>query len=280
MPNKTMNYQVYQLSGSDKNDPYYKVAQKLDEKLSIYECSLFKDQNMLGGMSYGGWYDDSSILIVIDTNANKPIAFCAYRICTNDPIFNPFCEFHSLFVIPEYRHKGVGKFIFKIVNKFCRDDNLRFQHIRVSSPNGIAKKFYASLGFTVFSSGLRCTTHTAIDIDIPEARKPNADDRYLINKILNKYYEKFPGMIKGNSNFNKVEELYDLNYNNLLIKNGFQFTILPSRPSSIDARMLSAILFNVTKRLNCAVKYLGNYHNQLDDEFMSQTDYMIKKLNR
>jgi ribosomal protein S18 acetylase RimI-like enzyme len=66
--------------------------------------------------------------------------------------FSPFelekvGEIHEVFVLPEYRNRGVGKMLMEKGLEYAVKKNRKVAELWVGSKNHSAKKFYKKLGF-------------------------------------------------------------------------------------------------------------------------------------
>lgn len=116
------------------------------KELALYEkepdSAIVKREDLLKD----GFGDKPLFKVLIAEFNNKPAGFSFYFFSYSTWIGKPTLYLEDLFVLPEYRKKGIGKLLLKELAKIALENNCcRFQW-QVLDWNKLAIDFYNSLG--------------------------------------------------------------------------------------------------------------------------------------
>ncbi|MFC1768559.1 GNAT family N-acetyltransferase [Nanoarchaeota archaeon] len=87
--------------------------------------------------------------VFIAEDKGKPIGYCLVYIDNNIPVFEleKLGYISDMFLLKEYRRKGISSLFFKESKKWCKKKGLKYMSINVNSVNSVARKVYRSWGF-------------------------------------------------------------------------------------------------------------------------------------
>jgi len=133
-------------------------AKKRDYKTLI---KLYVD--FVGDKRYADFNNDSFLKVIKNKNSfldlvilkNKIIGFISYSIRNVIRYPRPIIEVEELYVLPEYRLKGIGNKLMKHVINICKNKNCHYLFLASDKKRKTAHKFYKALGFDEYAYHFR-----------------------------------------------------------------------------------------------------------------------------
>lgn len=96
-------------------------------------------------------------LLLVAREKDTPVGFLAAYLKKNIPIFSAgwLCEITDIYVLPEYRGRGIGTHLVKEVAGWSRERGAAALTLRVLPSNAGAVEFYRKCGFSTFFIDMR-----------------------------------------------------------------------------------------------------------------------------
>ncbi len=130
---------------NDVVDMYY--------ELNRHECSLDKSVKLLSKDEIrkllNKWLKSKNFHIFLAIE-DKPVGFVSIRIYSPKTlVYEKIIEVTDIFVLEEYRGKGIGKLLMNKVEEFAKQNNIKFIFLEVFRDNP-AFNFYKKLGYEIW----------------------------------------------------------------------------------------------------------------------------------
>jgi ribosomal protein S18 acetylase RimI-like enzyme len=131
----------------DLNLKLFEKEQKEYDKLLNLNWTLGSE----GEKYYSKKIKSGNIWIALDDN--KIIGYLCGDLVKAESYRNlPLAaELESMFILDEYRSKGIGKMLYDKFLKWCEVNNVKKVRVQASAQNNLAIKFYKKLGFTDYT---------------------------------------------------------------------------------------------------------------------------------
>lgn len=128
-----------------------RLAHELDyeELIKLYNDFIVEDRySRHDGDSFKKALNNPNNFIYVAKDENKLVGFASFSIRDVIRYPRPIAELDELFVSSDYRKKGLGKDLMKIVEDKARALNCYRLYIESSYKHEIAHKFYEAQGYT------------------------------------------------------------------------------------------------------------------------------------
>ncbi|MBI2075024.1 MAG: GNAT family N-acetyltransferase [Candidatus Levybacteria bacterium] len=118
------------------------------EMMSLYNDFVGEDRySKLDNDSFSDVLNSPNNFVFVAQEQQKIVGFATFSVRRVIRYKNPIAELDELYVIPEYRKRGVGKTLMEQVLKKAKELNCYRVFIESQYKHEIGHKFYEALGF-------------------------------------------------------------------------------------------------------------------------------------